>query len=329
MRLQLEKFLAVLFIFTGPMFLFVPTSHASTISYFKTFYNTDWTYAGVGGVRGGDNNAIINLSGVSGTVTQALLYWHGPTNSPDPNVNSTIRFNGNTITGVNIGTSSDNCWGYMNSQAYRADVTSLVTGNGSYEVSDFIKANADINGFSLLTFFDDGNPANNRDVVIFDGNDSSVNNIYDDPGWNVELKDINYTSGTVSMVLGVADGQKWDDGALICNGVVITTGSSIFQGDSVPDDGTASATWGTLWDIKEFDVTSQLTPGLNTLTLTSSQYFDCLSLIHVAIDLPAGAAPPEKPEVVPEPGTLILLGSGIIALTARCRAKKTFTQKTI
>jgi len=50
--------------------------------------NTDVVSAGVGGMRGGSGSSSITLSGVSGTVTQALLYWHGPTDSADPAANA-------------------------------------------------------------------------------------------------------------------------------------------------------------------------------------------------------------------------------------------------
>jgi hypothetical protein len=63
--------------------------------------------------------------------------------------------------------SDSNCWSnFTNSRAYRADVTSLVGGNGAYALSNFVKGSypnptADINGVSLLLFYDDGNAANN------------------------------------------------------------------------------------------------------------------------------------------------------------------------
>ena len=187
---------------------------ANDIASFQTVFSTDMASAGYGGMRG-IGTGTITLSGVSGTVTKALLYWHGPTNSTDPAVNAAVTFGGTPITGTNIGLSNNNCWGFTNSQAYRADVTTLVTGNGAYSLANFTKASAEINGASLIVFFDDGNPANNRDVVIFDGNDSNIANIYDANGWNVTLPGINYASGTANMVLHVSDGQSAGEAALV------------------------------------------------------------------------------------------------------------------
>src|SRR5882672_3115139 len=95
---------------------------ATDITYRETIYNTDFVSGGVGGMRN-SSGAVINLTGISGTVNKAYLYWHGPMNSTNPMANATIRLNARPITGVNIGFSDDNCWGFDNSQAYRADVT--------------------------------------------------------------------------------------------------------------------------------------------------------------------------------------------------------------
>jgi hypothetical protein len=204
------------------------TSHASAniISLFQTQFDTDWAYAGYGGMRGiGTGN--INLSGTSGPINKAYLYWHGPTNSTDPNANANVVFNGNNISGTNIGFSDDNFWSRQNSQAYRADVTSLVTGDGNYSLSGFVQNQAEINGVSLIAFFDDGNNANNVDVVLYNGNDANFQNSFDPLGWNISLSGINYTSGTGKIVMGVSDGQNFgpnDDGDLLLNGSTLASG---------------------------------------------------------------------------------------------------------
>ena len=73
----------------------------------------------------------------------------------------------------------------------------------------------------------------------------------------------------------------------------------MFSGDTVPNG--AADFGGGLWDIRSFDVTAALSPGLNTLSLTmDTSGDDCVSLIAVAIDLPAGAAPGQPtPEASP------------------------------
>ena len=276
-----------------------PTS-ANDIAEFETVFATDVASAGFGGMRGIGDGEIV-LTGVSGTVTEALLYWHGPTDSDDATANADVTFAGTDITGANIGFSDNNCWGFDNSQAYRADVTSLVTEDDTYSLANFLGTDADINGASLIAFFDDGDDTNNRDVVLFDGNDSNIPNLFDADGWNVTLPGINYDTGSANMELHVSDGQSFPDDALILNGTItLAPIGPIFDGDSVPN-GPGGPPNGGLWDIKAFDVTSALAPGDNTLTLTTGQDSDCLSLIVAAVDLPAGAAPNQPPTITLAP----------------------------
>lgn len=297
--------------------LSVGTVSASDLVNFTTVFNTDWTQAGVGGLRGVGEGEI-TLTGVQGSVSRAYLYWHGPANPTSATANASILFGGNAISGTSIGLSDDNFWGFDNSQAYRADVTALVNGDGAYALGNMAKTGVDVNGASLIVFYSDGDASNNRDVVLFNGNDANWPNPYDADGWNATLSGINYSSGTVRLHMHVSDGQNFsddDDGTLLLNGDVLATGG-IFQGDSTPR-GTGGVVNGALWDIDTFDVTSFLNPGLNALNFRMSEVNDALSLVAVAIDLPAGAAPP-----IPEPGTYGLMLAGLAGLGWAARRRR-------
>lgn len=258
-----------------------------------TIFDTDFLSAGVGGMRGVGNGEItLPATFNKSTVTQAYLYWHGVTNSTT-NVGNSIDVNSTEVNGINIGVSSSNCWPFANSQAYRADVTELVQydGSGTYSLSGF--GEMDPNGASLIVFYSDGNNGNNRDVVLFEGNDSNIafagipgnDQAPADPqGWDVVLSGIDYTSGSANIQLHVGDGQTFADAALLVNATEIAPAGPIFQGESAPG--------GNLWDIKSYSVTSFLSPGTNSLNLTTGLNSDCLSLVAAIIDLPAGAAPP-------------------------------------
>ncbi len=291
---------------------FTTTSTASDLVQFATFPNTDFAMFGTGGMRNQGNATGLNptgsgqivVSGISGTVTRAFLYFQGPTNSASPTANSPVTFNGTSVTPVNIGFSSDNCWGFTNSQAYRADVSGLVAGNGTYTLANFVKgATADINGVSLVVFYNDGNAANNRDYAIFEGNDSNQPNTFDALGWNASLPGITYTSGTVTMRVIIADGQSFGDNGLSITvdagaPTTIVPAGNNWQGATLPNSLPASAadTSGGLWDHSAYDITSLLTAGTHTVTLKDTgSSSDCLSMIAAVFDLPAGAAPPGPP----------------------------------
>lgn len=295
---------------------------ANSLSYFDTVFGTDYAVFGYGGMRD-VGTGTVTVSGVTGTVTRAILTWHGPTQVSDPTANATVTFDGTSITGTNIGLSADNNWGFANSQAYSADVTALVSGDGAYSLENFLKdaGRININGVSLEVFYDDGDSTNDRDIVLFHGNDSNIQSIYDPTGWQAVLNGIDYSGGPASLVFGVSDGQDFgNDEALRLNGNIFIPAGPTWQGDSVPS-GIGGASNGKLWDIKSFDLAAFLALGLNNLSLTTDPVLtDALGLIHLAFNLPAGAAPP--PPGVPEPTTMLLFGAAATALAFRRRASR-------
>jgi hypothetical protein len=251
-----------------------------------SFLHTDVGEFGFGGMRGNGTGSII-VSGITGTVTRALLYWNGPTNTTTASANAAVTFNGTAVVGTNIGVASDNNWGFLNSQSYKADVTSLVSGNGTYSLADFLKPGvADINGVALVVFYDDGNSSNDRNVVVWNGNDSNVTlgPPYTSDPWDQTLAGVPYPgSGSGSLDLVVADGQSiFNDDALVLNGATLVPAGAIFSGDSTPP-----FTPGSLWDIKSFDVTSFLQSGSNLLHLTTGVNTDYLSLVVALANMPA------------------------------------------
>ena len=61
------------------------------LRYFTTVTDTDVVAAGFGGMRG-IGTGTITLSGVTGTVTAAYLYWNGPTSSNDTAAGASVTF---------------------------------------------------------------------------------------------------------------------------------------------------------------------------------------------------------------------------------------------
>ena len=254
-----------------------------------TATNTQIKEFGYGGMRG-DGTGSIGVTDITGVVSKALLYWQGPTNSTDPTANAAVTFNGTPIVGSNIGFASSNCWGFFaNSQAYRADVTALVTGNGSYSLANFRKStDVEINGAALVVFYNDGDVTNDRNVVLWNGNDSNITSSGAPDGWDETLTGVPYPgSGSASLDFVVSDGQAFTDDALALNEATIVPSGAIFEGDSTPA-GPFTAS-GDLWDVESFDITDSLTAGSNTLHLTTGLANDCLSVVVAAANVPVSA----------------------------------------
>jgi hypothetical protein len=268
---------------TGPSLAFLPDGLSVS--------NTDVGEFGFGGMRGNGSGSI-DVSGISGPVFRAFLYWHGPTNSTDPNTNASVDFNGTPITGTNIGTDYDNNWGFENSQSYRADVTGLVTGNGAYGLANFTKTEADVNGAALMVFYNDGDASDDRNVVLWNGNDSECTTSAQLTNWDETISGVPYSGGTASLDFIVSDGQTFDDPQLLLNGNELAPGGPIFQGDTTPA-GTGGVGDGSLWDIRSFDITSDLESGSNDLHITTGGVpdgtWDCISLVVAAANVPASA----------------------------------------
>lgn len=282
--------------------MLVGVAQAAEIQPTRTIRNVDMATAGIGGIDTG--NGSILLSGVNGTVSKAYLYWHGYNSDGDYNRPS-IVFKGQAVTGRSLGISSTNCWEAQTkpngrSAAFEADVTSLVTGNGSYSLAGLAQGASDhANGASLVVLYQDGNTANNRDVVIYTGNDSSSFGAAfgDSEGWHASLPGINYSGGNVFATLHVADGQTNGSDSPVRfstagGSVTISDTATLFDGLSVPSGGVQRLGFN-LWDIHTFDITGAFggTTGAKTLAVDSDFAQDCSALINLTLSFAPGDAP--------------------------------------
>ena len=86
----------------------------------------------------------INLTGVpvGATITKAYLVWSVLNSVESANL-KVGTFKGVNITGSKAGEGADPCWGAGSGYSYRADVTSLVTGNGAYALTNFASGQTD------------------------------------------------------------------------------------------------------------------------------------------------------------------------------------------
>ena len=286
--------------------LLASPAHGASLTQARVASGVDWTSAGVGGVGAGAG--IISLSGVSGTVKHAFLYWHGidqPQAGGDGVYdNEAVTFAGQPVLGTPIGDSGPNCWPSLegatgSSRTFRADVTVLVSGDGRYTVSGLsAKAGHSADGASLIVFFDDGDPVNDRDVVLFQGNDANVVGSFpgEDDGWHASLSGIQYSGGSVNAQFHVADGQTIPDNSVTVTStagmVSIPDTADLWDGTSVANAGTSRADNGSLWDIHTVDVTGAFgAPARYSLFIDGQAFVgaDCLSLVVLLLDFRAGS----------------------------------------
>ncbi|MEP6483667.1 MAG: choice-of-anchor D domain-containing protein [Rudaea sp.] len=294
---------------------------------------TDYAIAGVSGIGAppsqGGGAGSLPLSGVSGTVTLALLYWNGidiefPTaglTGGDANYDQPqIVFDADEITGTRVGGfGSNDCWPSGDSAlppsaaTYRADVTEQVRarGNGDYAFSGLTgKPGHSANGVSLIVYFDDGNPANDVRIAHYEGLQSNTETAH-------FAFEMDYVGGRVEAVLHGSDGQSLlTDGSLlwttlpgrpdesVANTLKFTKlhdGLPLWPGSSVPNlahqrNGNPAG----LWDIRHM----ALTPLFGSPHHYSTHFDysksgqDCVSVHVVQIVRPAD---PQAPMLAPNP----------------------------
>ncbi len=313
--------------------LFVSPSFANSLNAGPVVGSTDFAMFGISGLRG-TGIGTITVSGISGTVTKAVLVWHGVSSSATA-VTQGGSFNGTPVVGTNIGISADNFWSQPSSQAFQADVTSLVTGNGAYSLTNMSSASSptfDPNGASLLIYFNDGNPANNHDIAVFWGNDSNQSNSFDPIGWSATLSGINYTTGAAMLNLIVSDGQTFSDGtAALINGTPFAV--PVYAGTSLPLAPGGTNTGGGLWDHFSGPVDSYLVVGTNTLNFSATfSGNDALSLIAAVFVLPSGTVAQPVSQTItfgsPPTPTYTSGGSFIVSASASSGLPVTYSSLT-
>jgi gliding motility-associated-like protein len=117
--------------------------------------------------------ASLVISGIpcsaTSTIEKAYLWWSGGGTANNPN----YTFNGNPGVGTRIGTHGQKCWGTGGTESYRADVTALVPGNGTYTFSSPIGQNMD--GVTLMVIYRDVTATYEGTIVLHDGMISNSN----------------------------------------------------------------------------------------------------------------------------------------------------------
>lgn len=249
----------------------IPPAQASVDSTLEPAVNFtlygDVTAAGVG-LRGtGVGNIVLDGIPAGASVFRAYLYW---ATLGSANTFTTATLEEIPVDGFLIDTAGDTCWGVPNNFVYRADVTDIVNGNGTYTIAglpDDLEAGNDSQGASLVVIYED--PALPLRTVTI--NDGAValdldNNVYTDTLLGF-APDIPNSSAHVTYLIG--DGQdQFEADSLTFNGISIA--ESVFSGID-----------GDLWGTHSFDVTGLVGPAPIQTTLDNSEMLnpaspDCL-----------------------------------------------------
>ncbi len=234
----------------------------------------DYVAAGVG-LRGGTAPSFgpppatgpITIAGIptGASVVKAFLYWGMLDNGFETSLGQ-LSLNGTPVTGSLIGSGPDTCWGRSNSFTFRAEVTSLVTGNGTYTLTGFAKGGSILSeGASLVVIYQStGLPT--KTVILADGNISIP------IGTSTGTTSFSgfTTTGPVSAATTfmVGDGQL-QQGAQTSASFTGNLGTLSFPGLFAANDGP-------LWDTDTFTVSSVISAG-NTSDSAKVQLFgDCV-----------------------------------------------------
>jgi len=210
-----------------------------------------FTSDGVGlALRGGGiDSGVIEIAGVpaGASVVAAWLYW---SNTDDLAGDDVATFEGVEVPGDLVGTDGGTCWSHDLTFGWRADVTSLVPGNGTYDVAGVADlATDDGNGASLLVVWQDPALPVYGQVLVHDGASLAFASGDIDETITVSGFDNPVEPSGVQISVAVGDGQDWTDGQRAFNGVPYGPGDVFARTD------------GWMWDDLTFDVTGSLPAG--------------------------------------------------------------------
>lgn len=114
------------------------------------------------------------VSGMPSCATILKAFLYSSASGPLTAFNATVTNPASTTVSfpmTNIGSHIDKCWGYGASQTYRADVTSIISGNGNYVISGFpvVVGSNDTDGATLFIVYSDPTQNYTGSIVMADG----------------------------------------------------------------------------------------------------------------------------------------------------------------
>jgi hypothetical protein len=253
--------------------------------------------SGVGLRNRGSGNIVLSGIPARATVTKAYLYWNILGGSTPGSNFSVGRIGRTQIRGAFLGQGDSPCWGGVTTgYAYRADVTGLVGGNGTYALSGF--ASGQTNGADPFTTGSTPPLAEGASLVV----------VYSKPSYPLTrvliANGYSMTSGTT-----FTENIGWGFPATNPVGQVRTTfiggdGQANFTEPASTFNGTpiAQADWdgtdrpippysqGNLWDTDTATVGTLVHPGQTSANVTVTGGGDCLTWVAQVLSIARSGA---------------------------------------
>lgn len=255
-------------------------------------------YVAAGAAMRDLGHGTVHLTGIpaGSTVTDAYLLWDVlDGTAPPPALRAAVTttvlahgtFDGTRITGTSVGIGDSPCWTATANYAYEADVTTLVSGNGTYRLSGFASGTTSggtplvvppvlplLEGASLVVVYQNASSAT-TDVQLYAGATESGT------GSRLTLTMTGLTVGstpTAKTTFIVADGQTYPDTGGSFNGTQVV---ATFAG-ATPQTAPTYAT-GNLWDTATATVSTLVSTGETTATASIDGTGDCLVWVGQAL----------------------------------------------
>jgi len=263
---------------------------------------------------GGPDSGTLDLSGVpaGATILGAWIWWSVLDNFT-PVLPGAPTFDGVSVTPVALGELPRSpCFPQSFSASFRADVTPLVSGDGTYAVANF-PANGGFTGtftegVTLAVVYCDGSSPT-RTIVIYDGLDV-VNSVFVPHtqmlgGFTAGVAPV---EAALLFVAGNGQPTSPDDDPLLFNTTDLETivGTELVLSGSACDfRQTAAGGW---WDLGLYDVSPFVNPGDTQAETSVSATNDCYT-VSAQILAVTTDDPPQGPTAQPSADSPVCLGS--------------------
>jgi hypothetical protein len=147
-------------------------------SYTSTACGLNYTQGSVklgqrGTIGGAVQPATVSVTGIPASATIIKAFLYADASGTGIAINATLvnpLLASNVFSMSIIGLGPDKCWSYGASYSYRADITSAISGNGTYTLSGLPTGSPnDVDGATILVIYSDPSQSYTGHIVIGDG----------------------------------------------------------------------------------------------------------------------------------------------------------------